>query len=113
MYGKNWQEAKWGLVKEIQEKIAAKCLKKEATFDMFEDADSLATSLPEQFQCLADVLGEVSKRNGLEDLWSITHPNLQEHLDNWKRCGSAGGKLQVIMYVIQIFYSDQIQFSLQ
>lgn len=35
---------------------------------------------------IADIVGDVSMDNGLEELWSLSQPQLQLHIDNWKMC---------------------------
>lgn len=76
--------------------------------DESEDAEDFAAgSLPEQFQCLVDVVGDISKNNGLEELWSKNQPQLQQHLDSWKGCANVDGKLQQILYV----YNKMNDFS--
>lgn len=40
---------------------------------------------PEKFECVANVTGDVSKENGLEELWSLSQPQFQLHVDNWQK----------------------------
>lgn len=84
------------LAEKIREKVTKKCFEAEETFE-FED--TFAPSVAEQFQCIADVLGQVSKDNGMEETWSRTQPILQRHIDNMKGCANAGKKIMVILYV--------------
>lgn len=73
---------------------------KHNALDEFEDAEEFAAeSLPDQFQCLVDVVGDISKHNGLEELWSRSQPKLQQHLDSWRGCANVEGKLPQILYV--------------
>lgn len=44
--------------------------------------------MPEQAQCIVNVTGDVSKDNGLEELWSLSQPQLQLHIDNWEKFGN-------------------------
>lgn len=68
--------------------------------DIFDEAEEFTGApLPEQFQCLVDVLGDVSTKNGLKELWSKSQPQLQHHIDNWKACKSVENKLQQYLYV--------------
>lgn len=81
------------MAKEIRDQVTTECFE---TPDLFEE--TFAPSFAEQFQCIADVLGEVSKANGMEEMWSRTQPQLQLHIDNMKQCSSAGNKFMVILY---------------
>lgn len=54
---------------------------------------------PEYFQCLANVMGEAWTVNDEEEVWSQFQPNLQLHLDDWKKCVDAGNSEAVIKYV--------------
>lgn len=51
------------------------------------------SNVVEQFQCLVSVLGNVSKDNGLSELWSRSEPVLQYHLNNWRKCSDLNNKL--------------------
>lgn len=89
--------ADWQKAREIGKKILTKCLNHN-DLDESEDAEEFAAgSLPEQFQCLVDVVGEISKNNGLEELWSKSQPQLQQHLDSWRGCANVEGKLPQIL----------------
>lgn len=79
----------------VRQQIEAQCLKKPELFELAED--TFAASAAEQFQCSVDYLGEISKANGLEELWSRTQPQLQLHLDSWKGCANAGNKYLVAL----------------
>lgn len=81
---------------------------KHNALDEYEDAEEFAAdSLPEQFQCLVDVVGDISKKNGLEELWSKSQPQLQQHLDSWRGCANVEGKFPQILYV----YNNMNNFS--
>lgn len=68
--------------------------------DVFdEDEEFAGEPLPEQFQCLVDVLGDVSTKNGLNELWSKSQPQLQLHLNSWKACKNVESKFQQYLYV--------------
>lgn len=82
-------------LREIQKQIVNQCLKghflEENASEEFDEF--AAAPLPEQFQCIVNVLGDVSKANGLEELWSKSQPQLQLHIDNWKRCDNLENKV--------------------
>lgn len=81
-------------LREIQKKIVNQCLKGHFSEEFDEFA---AAPLPEQFQCIVNVLGDVSKANGLEELWSKSQPQFQLHIDNWKRCDNLENKVARIL----------------
>lgn len=54
-------------------------------------------TLPEQFECVVDVIGEISKSNGLEETWSKTEPLLRDRISKWKQCQYAGNKFLIIL----------------
>lgn len=83
------------LAHEIREEVVAECFESSELFELA--AETFAPSFAEQFQCIADVLGEVSKANGLEEIWSRTQPQLQLHIDNMKGCANAGNKFLIIL----------------
>lgn len=89
--------------KEIADKIRndfqSKCVNK---FAVFED-ELDAPSLPDQFQCIVSVLGDVSKANGLGDQWAVYEPKFQKRIDAWKQCDKAGNNIEIAMYVINNF----------
>lgn len=90
------------MVKEIKGKIVNECFEEHATFfdlEEEEEVEEFQATLPEQFECLVEVLGDVSKANGLEDLWSKTEPQVLDRLNKWKQCPNAGNKFLVILYV--------------
>lgn len=60
---------------------------------------------PEYFQCLANAMGEAWIANGEEEVWSQFQPNLQLHLDNWKKCVDAENPEAVNKYVQKFFIS--------
>lgn len=68
--------------------------------DSFIGAETFATSLTGQFQCVVNAIGEASKETGFTDAWSKIQPKFQQHLDAWKLCGKDGGKLKAILYVL-------------
>lgn len=79
-------------LKELRKKVVDKCLKtSNSLFDEVEEF--VGSSLPDQFQCIVDTLGDVSNNNGLADLWSKSQPQLQLHLDSWKRCANIENKV--------------------
>ncbi|XP_055306879.1 uncharacterized protein LOC129571139, partial [Sitodiplosis mosellana] len=93
-------EAKWEFVKEIEDKVVAECFKENAVFfDLHDQAEEFQGSAPQKFECFADVLGDVSKANGLGELWSKTEPELRQHINNWKKCPYAGNQIQVLACV--------------
>lgn len=87
-------------MKEIKNEVVSECFENSATFfDLEEENDGadVYESIPEQFECIAEVLGDVSKANGLEDLWSKTEPQLTDRISKWKECPNAGNKFLVIL----------------
>jgi len=86
-------------LREIQKKIVNKCLKGHfLEEDASGDFDEIAAApLPEQFQCIVNVLGDVSKANGLEELWSKSQPQFQLHIDNWRRCDNLENKVARVL----------------
>ncbi|XP_055306902.1 uncharacterized protein LOC129571162 [Sitodiplosis mosellana] len=86
------------LVKEIKDKVVAECFKENAVFfDLDDQAEEFQASFPEQFECIVDVLGDVSKANGLGELWSKTEPQVRHRIGNWKQCPNAGNKFLVLL----------------
>lgn len=92
-------------MKEIKEKVVSECFEQPhaSFFDMPDEVEDqieeFDASLPEQFECIVGVIGDVSKANGLEELWTKTEPQLLDRLNKWKQCPSAGNKFLVILYV--------------
>lgn len=74
----------------LVEKVSDKCFVFEDTFE---------TTPIDEIQCIVDVLGEVSKTNGLDEVWSSYQPAFQRHIDKLKNCPNAGSKIMRIMYV--------------
>lgn len=99
------QENKIDLIKQMRTEIAEKCFKR-AELEQ-EDDDELVyisemkvnPSFVEQFQCLVDVLGQVSKAHGLEELWGKTGPVLEHHIKKWGECANVENKYARILYV--------------
>lgn len=85
--------------KDLSEMIQQETYKCFVSKQVFEFEETFAPSVAEQFQCIADVLGQVSIDNGLEESWSRTQPILQRHIDNMKQCPSYGKKYLVVLYV--------------
>jgi len=85
--------ADFNKVREIRKMIAEKCLKVNTFDEDDEPVEELSSNLHEQFQCLLDVLAEVSKSNGLGELWTKRQPELQRALDTWKKCTELENKL--------------------
>lgn len=65
-----------------------------------EDEEHTTSPITDQYQCLVDVLGDVSERNGLGRHWSEHQKQIQLHLDNWKACEKLDSKLFKLMYVL-------------
>lgn len=63
-------------------------------------------SLPGIVTEFAEILGDVSKKNGYGDKWATVETKLKPHLDKWNQCSKKNGALAA-MYV----YFDQILFS--
>lgn len=59
-------------------------------------------SMPDQFQCFTEVMGEASIKNGMEEMWSETKPQLHFYIDNWKKCTNAGNEIDIARYVHRI-----------
>lgn len=91
----------------IREKIMDKCMKRTS---FFEEETTFRTSLVDQFQCLVDVLGKVSKDNDLKGLWTKNKPQFQTHLDSWKKCADEENKLDLILYV---YYNNFFWIALE
>lgn len=68
----------------------------EQLFDPLDEtfADSAA---PDQFECIVNYLGEVSKANNLGELWSRSEPQLKYHIENWKLCPNSSKKVLVYL----------------
>lgn len=81
----------------LRKQIFNKCFEERTPF--FDETETRDGSIVDQFQCLVDVLEDVSKANGMEDMWSKAQPQLQSRLDKWRGCANAGNKLMVILYV--------------
>lgn len=79
-------------MREIQKKIVNQCLRSNFLEEDVSE-EFAAVPLPEQFQCIVNVLGDVSKANGLEELWSKSQPQMQLHIDNWRRCDNLENKV--------------------
>lgn len=72
------------------------------SFEAEEIEEFAVGSLPEQFSCIVDVLGDVSKSNNMDELWSKTQPQLKLHIDNWKACENVENKVAKLLYVNKI-----------
>lgn len=82
------------VIAKITQKVQKECLaKKSTTFETEIDGKSLV----DQFECVVNVIGKVSKRKGLGDLWSQYEPQFKEVIDTWKQCSGTDDKLQVIL----------------
>lgn len=57
-----------------------------------EEEEESNGSYSDQFQCIVNVLGNVSVNNGLEDLWSAHQPNIQGKLYEWKNCAGVNNR---------------------
>lgn len=82
------------MAREISAQVKQQCFAKHDSFETV--ADTFAPTLPEQFQCLADVLGDASKANGLEEMWTKAQPELQLHIDNWMKCAEEQDNFMVL-----------------
>lgn len=51
----------------------------------------------DQFKCIADYLGEISKANGLTEEWARTEPILKRHIEDWQGCSQAQNKVLKVM----------------
>lgn len=54
------------------------------------------------YECLGYAMAKASKTHGMTTEWDKFQPEFQKHLDLWKKCGSAGGKLKTMMYVFNL-----------
>lgn len=52
-------------------------------------------SLPEIVQDYSEILGDVSKQNGLQEKWSKIEPRLKLHLQNWAKCSDKGNTIVI------------------
>lgn len=98
------------MFEKLREQMLAQCFEEHS---LFADTETRDGSIADQFQCLADVLGDVSKANGMEDMWSKAQPKLQQRLDNWKGCASAENKIMVILYVLKMPTNPTIDYSVE
>lgn len=88
------------LVLRIRTEITKKCFSDEV------EQFTFASSLVELFQCMFDVLAQVSKDNGLEELWRGVESDLQQHLDSWAECANLKDPLTVFSYVSKIYTAN-------
>ena len=77
--------------------MKTKCFKK-PNFYFDVDEETYAPSIAEQFECVIGALGEASKANDMTNEWMEYEPQFKQHLNAWKQCSNAGGKLQTILY---------------
>lgn len=63
------------------------------------DEEVFAQSVPEQVECVVDALAEASKANGMAEDWDKVQPKFKQHLDTWKQCSNADGRLSKALYV--------------
>ena len=54
------------------------------------DVDIKKSILPEQYECMLNILGELSKANGLEAKWAEVQPEVFKHIAALKKCRTAG-----------------------
>ena len=52
--------------------------------------DIKTSTLPEQYECTFNILGDLSKANGLEAKWAEVQPEVLKHIDAFKKCRTAG-----------------------
>lgn len=67
--------------------------------ELIDNAEVFDQSPADQFQCIADYMGVVSKENGMGELWSHTEPILKRHINDWKSCSQVSNKVLFILYV--------------
>lgn len=81
----------------IQNELMWKCFDLKAILSLLNDLRKKNTLslLPEIANEYAIIMGDVSKRNGMEESWSKIEIKLKPHLDNWKKCDSKSNRLFV------------------
>lgn len=105
------------MLAKIQQKAVAECLnKEEATFfdlEIQNEVEAYQGSIAEQFECLVDVLEDVSKRNDLDELWARSEPQLRDRLSKWKDCANVDNRILQIMYVflLNAFFWGERDFN--
>lgn len=85
------------MIKEIQNQLAWKCFDSKAILSSINQLRqyNLLNLLPEITNEYAIIFGDVSKRNGMEDIWSKTETKLKPHLENWNKCALKSNRLFV------------------
>lgn len=76
------------VIKEIQNQLAWKCFDLKAILSLINQLrqNNLLNLLPEITNEYANIFSGVSKRNGMEEIWSKTEAKLKPHLENWNKC---------------------------
>lgn len=75
-----------------------KCAK-QSKFNFFV-ADFHEPSVREALQCQINAIGEASTANAMANEWNEYGSKFKKHLDAWKQCVNADGKLKKILYVL-------------
>lgn len=75
----------------------SKCFDPKAILSLLNDLRqrNALSLLPEIANEYAIIMGDVSKRNGMEESWSKTETILKPHLDNWSKCDLKSNRLFV------------------
>lgn len=48
-------------------------------------------------ECFVEAVAQVSKANGLSELWAQPEAVIKSHLNSWAQCPAAGNKLKQTM----------------
>lgn len=86
----SFQGSDWTVVKDIYIKISKECLNPVSVgLTLFKNGDlKLLDLFPELFENAAYVLSDVLKSNGLDQLQSENHSQLDELIAKWKKCST-------------------------
>lgn len=81
------QESKWGLIKEIKDKVAAECFGDATFFSLDDESEqSVAQKSAEKIKCIISVINEVLKDTDYAPIWEEYKKDLEELHKRIKEC---------------------------
>nr|ABE26917.1 small secreted gut protein [Mayetiola destructor] len=75
---------------------SAKSIEESSSIEKFLLAGDVSVVV-ERTQCFVAAVAKVSKENDLSELWAQPESIINDHLNNWAQCSSAGNKLAQIV----------------
>lgn len=92
----------------VLDEVADKCFKHHVELSYVSEMKANPTFF-EQFKCFVDVLGTVSKSQGLEKMWSKTGPVLENNIKQWSECTKVENKFARILYASYHIPTESIE----